>query len=335
MKTFKQKFYTFAQNQNMSSNKYKFNPETLEFEYKGISKKRKMLVSGLSVFIGSFFIFLIIFIVFSFIYEARNKREVENEYNVLQEQYQALLERKSKNDQYLKELIDKDKAIYQAVFKTEPDNSMFDIKNPYLKFSGKDMKTIHRENKTRIEKNNEILHNQKGRVDKIIAALKDIAPDELRSIPAIQPIYNEDLEFPVYGFGNKIDHVYKSLVFHPGIDIAAPEGTKVFATADGKVVKAGQVRGYGNRIIIDHGNGYKTLYAHLDKIFMYQGRKVKRGDKIGTVGLSGKSIIPHLHYEVIYNKKQINPVNYFFLDLSPDQYFEISSKASKSGLSLD
>lgn len=319
----------------MSSNKYKFNPETLEFEYKGVSKKKKFLLSGLSVFIGSIFIFLFIFIVFSFVFEAKNKRAAENEYSVLYDQYLVLLERKKKNDQYLQELIEKDKAIYQAVFKTQPDNSMFDLKNPYSKFTGKDIKTIFRENESRMNIHKTVLNNKRKRLQSIIQLLQNKNADYLRSIPAIQPIYNLDLEYPVYGYGNKIDHVYKSLSFHPGIDFAAPEGTKVFATADGKVIKSGQVRAYGKRIIIDHGNGYKTLYAHLDQINVYEGKKVKRGDKIGTVGLTGKTIIPHLHYEVMYKNKHINPVNYFFLDLSPQAYFRVHAMASKSGLSLD
>jgi len=145
----------------MSSNKYKFNPETLEFEYKGISKKMKFLISALSVFIGSIFIFLFIFIIFSFIYEAQNKRASESEYKILQNQYLVLLERKQKNDQYLQELVEKDKAIYQAVFKTMPDNSMFDVRNPYTKFSGKDIKTIYNENTFRIDEGNQIIKEHK------------------------------------------------------------------------------------------------------------------------------------------------------------------------------
>lgn len=319
----------------MSENKYKFNPNTLEFEHKGRSKGEKMLISGLSIFIGSVFMSLLIFIIFSFIYEARNKRESENEFKILQYQYLVLLERKEQNDKYLEELIEKDKVIYQAVFKTIPDNSIFDIKNPFAKFSDKDIKTIFDENSLRISGSEKVLLNHKKQYSEIIKMLKEKDPEDLKAIPAIQPIFNDNLKFPVYGFGEKIDHVYKSLVFHPGIDYAAPESTPVFATADGKVEKAGRVRGHGNRIIINHGNGYKTFYAHLDKIKVFQGKKIKRGDKIATVGLTGKSLIPHLHYEVNYNGKPVNPVNYFFLDLNPEKFFEIYKMASKSGLSLD
>jgi len=319
----------------MAENKFKFNPKTLEFEHKGRSKSQKMFISGLSIFIGSIFISLLFFIIFSLIYNVKNSRAIENEFKILQEQYKVLLERKVQNDKYLEELIEKDKVIYQAVFKTIPDNSIFDITNPYAKYSNKDLKDIFNENALRISGYEDLIIYHKEQYLKIINMLKEKDPDYLRSIPAIQPIYNDNLKFPVYGFGEKIDHVYKSLVFHPGIDYAAPEGTLVFATANGKIEKAGRIRGLGNRIIIDHGNGYKTLYAHLDEIKVFQGKKIKRGDKIATVGLTGKSLIPHLHYEVNYNGKPVNPVNYFFLDLDPDKFIEISKIASKSGLSLD
>ena len=319
----------------MSENKYKFNPNTLEFENKGHTKGKKMFISGISTFIGGVFIFLLIFITFSFINEAKNKRESDNEYRALQKQYLVLSERKEQNDKYLKELVEKDKAIYQAVFKTKPDNSIFDIKNPFAKFSDKDLKTIFEENSTRISDYEGILLKHKNKYSEIIKILKEKDPEDLKTIPAIQPIFNDNLQFPVYGFGEKIDHVYRSLVFHPGIDFAAPEGTLVFATADGKVEKSGTVRGLGKRIIINHGNGYKTLYAHLDVIKVFKGNKIKRGDKIATVGSTGKSLIPHLHYEIKYNGKPVNPVNYFFLDLDPDKFFEINRMASKSGVSLD
>ena len=319
----------------MPDNKYKFNPNTLEFEHKGRSKVEKMLVSGISISIGGVFIFLLIFIIFSFIYDAKNKRESDNEYKILNEQYQVLSERKSQNDKYLEELIEKDKAIYLAVFKTMPDNSVFDKKNPFAKFSDKDLRTIFNENSLRISGSEKVLQNHKKQYSEIIKILKKKESKNLKAIPAIQPIFNNNLKYPVYGFGNKIDQVYKSLVFHPGIDYAAPEGTVVFATANGKVKKAGRVRGHGNRIIIDHGNGYKTLYAHLDDINVFQGKKVERGDKIATVGLTGKALIPHLHYEVIYKGKPVNPINYFFLDLNPDKFFKINEMASKSGISLD
>jgi murein DD-endopeptidase MepM/ murein hydrolase activator NlpD len=319
----------------MPDSNYKFNPETLQFERKELTKTQKLLLSGLSIFIGSVFIFLVILITYALIYEAGNKKKNEGEYALLEEQYNILLERKRKNDLFLSELIEKDKKIYQAVFKTSPDNSVFDIQNPFAKFSDRDIKTIYNENKTRLLNTKEVVDGHKNLYADIIKLVGSKDDEFLRSIPSIQPIYNKNIKYPVYGFGEKIDHVYKALVFHPGVDFAAPEGTKVFATAKGKVVKAGRLRGLGNRIVIDHENGYKTLYAHLDEINVYVGKVVDRGDKIGTIGLTGKTLIPHLHYEVEYNGKQVNPINYFFTDLNPEEHEKIIQQSARSGLSLD
>ncbi len=157
----------------------------------------------------------------------------------------------------------------------------------------------------------------------------------MQQIPAIQPIYNNNLNYHVSGFGKKIDQLYKSPIFHSGIDYAAPEGTKVYATADGVVILAANQRRYGNQIIIKHNSDYQTRFAHLSEISVNSGQRIKRGDVIGLVGNTGKSLIPHLHYEVIYRGKPVNPVNYFFLDLFPEDYIKIKYLANKTGLSLD
>jgi len=319
----------------MAENKYNFNPETLDFEDKAMTKSKRLLISGISIFIGAIFIFIIIFIIFSYYFEARNSKQTQEEYKVLEDQYINLLDRKKQNDDYLKELVEKDKKIYQAVFKSEPDNSVFERKNPYTKFSGVEVSEIIKDNNERLSSFEKKTQQQKEEYKKILEIINSSEADKLTNIPAIQPIFNNNLKFPVYGFGERIDQVYKSLVFHPGIDYAAPEGTIVFSTADGTIEKAGTKRGSGKRIIINHGNGYKTIYAHLGKIIVNKGEKVKRGDKIGSIGMTGKTLIPHLHYEIHYKDKPINPVNYFFLDLSPDKYYQIRLLSAKSGLSLD
>jgi murein DD-endopeptidase MepM/ murein hydrolase activator NlpD len=212
---------------------------------------------------------------------------------------------------------------------------MFEMQNPYIKFSSVSGKTIVNVNNKRIEELFDLIYKNRVIFEKIKAILKSGRHKDLKYIPSIQPVYNRNLQYPVYGFGNKIDHVYKSLAFHPGVDYAAPEGTRVFATADGIVENSGMVRGQGQRILVNHGNGYKTLYAHLDNIFVFNGKKLKRGDVIATVGMTGKSVIPHLHYEVLFNSKPVNPVNYFFMDLSPIDFYKIETESARSGLSLD
>ncbi len=316
----------------MTDGKYKYNPETLEFESSDRTKKQKLLINLLSIFVGAVIIAITIFFIYVLFFDINIKKQKARENKILTEQYNLLLERKKQNDKYLKELIKKDEIIYQSVFKSLPDNSIFENKNPYTKFSRTDTKSIIDTNKIRIKRNFKIAENTKKEYDYLT---KLIQKEDIDNVPAIQPVFNPFLKYPVYGFGKRIDQVYKSLVFHPGIDFAVPEGTAVFSAANGKVIKSGRKRGLGKRVVIDHQNGYKTIYAHLDKIFVKTGYKVKRGEKIGTAGMTGKTLIPHLHYEIQYNNKPVNPVHYFFLDLSPEKYTKIMTDSERSGLSLD
>ena len=149
------------------------------------------------------------------------------------------------------------------------------------------------------------------------------------SIPAIQPVSNKELTALSSGFGMRFDPFYRVIVMHTGIDFAAPEGSPVYATADGEVLSADTVvYGYGNMITIDHGHGYKTRYAHLRDFNVTPGMKVKRGACIAFVGNTGLSTASHLHYEVMLEGTQINPVQYFFKDLNPDEYHKITQLAS-------
>jgi murein DD-endopeptidase MepM/ murein hydrolase activator NlpD len=158
----------------------------------------------------------------------------------------------------------------------------------------------------------------------------------LPHIPAIQPIENRDLTLVASGFGYRIHPIYKIRKMHTGIDFSAPVGTPVYATADGVVeTSARSGRGLGNRIVIDHGFGYKTLYAYMDELRVRRGTRVRRGDVIGTVGDTGLSVAPHLHYEVHLHGEPVNPINYFFLELTPLEYDRLILTSLKSGQSFD
>jgi murein DD-endopeptidase MepM/ murein hydrolase activator NlpD len=155
------------------------------------------------------------------------------------------------------------------------------------------------------------------------------------SIPAIMPINQKDLAHAVTsGFGWRTHPVYKTQEFHPGMDFSAEQGTPIYATGDGVIDRADNLaQGYGNHVVIDHGFGYKTLYGHMSKIATRAGQKIVRGQLIGYVGSTGLSTGPHIHYEVIRNGEKVNPINYYYNDLSPEQYailVELSTKASQS-----
>jgi murein DD-endopeptidase MepM/ murein hydrolase activator NlpD len=158
----------------------------------------------------------------------------------------------------------------------------------------------------------------------------------LASTPAIQPVANADLKRVASGFGNRVDPVYKTIKFHAGLDFTAPQGTPIYATAEGRVTTAGNSgNGFGNHVVVDHGFGYETLYGHMVRVKARMGQLVKRGEVIGWVGSTGKSTGPHLHYEVHKGGKPIDPIYFFYNDLSPEQYQQILKLAQSSNQSFD
>ena len=158
----------------------------------------------------------------------------------------------------------------------------------------------------------------------------------LASTPAIQPVSNKELNRIASGFGYRIDPVYKTIKMHAGLDFAAPQGTPIYATANGRVKTAGYSSGgYGNHVVIDHGYGYETLYGHMVRTKARAGQQVTRGEIIGYVGTTGKSTGPHCHYEVHKNGNKIDPIYFFYNDLSPQQFDELLKRAQASNQSFD
>jgi murein DD-endopeptidase MepM/ murein hydrolase activator NlpD len=158
----------------------------------------------------------------------------------------------------------------------------------------------------------------------------------LAATPAIQPVSNKDLNRLASGFGYRIDPVYKTTKFHAGLDFAAPQGSPVYATADGVVEVAGNLgNGFGNHVVINHGFSYETLYGHMVRVKARVGQKIRRGEVIGWVGSTGKSTGPHLHYEVHKNGREINPVYFFYNDLTPEQFDRLLKIAAAGNQSFD
>ena len=181
---------------------------------------------------------------------------------------------------------------------------------------------------------NRQLYIQSKSFDEVVELFK--GQDEmLQSIPAIQPVANKDLKRTASGYGMRIDPIYKTAKFHAGMDFSANTGTPVYATGNGRVKKAGWQSGYGKIVIVDHGFGYETWYAHLNKYNVRVGQKVIRGEVIGEVGNTGKSTGPHLHYEVHLKGKVMNPVNYYFMDLSAEEYDKMIELAANQGKVFD
>lgn len=178
------------------------------------------------------------------------------------------------------------------------------------------------------------LYIQSRSFDDVVEMCKN-HDEMLRCIPAIQPISNKDLRKTASGYGTRIDPIYGTTRFHAGMDFSAHPGTDVYATGDGTVVKMGWETGYGNLIIVDHGFGYQTWYAHLQGFRTKLGKRVVRGEVIGAVGSTGKSTGPHLHYEVHVKGQVVNPVNYYFMDLSAEDYDRMIQIAANHGKMMD
>ena len=225
----------------------------------------------------------------------------------------------------LDDIESRDDNIYRVIFEAEPiaeniRKAGFGGINRYKKLEGFKSSELMKESSNKMDKILKQLYIQSKSFDEVMdMAMKK--KEMLASIPAIQPVSNKDLKRMASGYGYRIDPHYKTRAFHAGMDFTAPRGTPIYATGDGVVTRADRkAKGYGNHVRIDHGYGYVTLYAHMYKIKVRPGQKVKRGDIIGLVGNTGKSVGPHCHYEVRKNGKPLNPVHFYFNDLTPEQY---------------
>lgn len=323
----------------MPNKNYKFNKKSLQFEIVKVSLKTRILKFLSILASGMVFAAVVIFLAFTFI-DSPKEKMLKREIAQYDLQYKLLNERLDKYDAVLTDLADRDDNIYRVIFEAEPYPS--EVRK--AGFGGAD-----RYNKLEGYKNSDIIIETTKRLDKIQSQLVvqsksfdevyDMAVNKakmLACIPAIQPVANKDLKRLSSYYGYRTDPIYKVRKFHPGIDFSAPTGTEIYATGDGVVTKIIRSRsGYGNRLVIDHGFGYETMYAHLHDFKVRKGEKVKRGQLIASVGNTGKSTAPHLHYEIYKDGKRVNPIYYFFNDLTPEEYDKVLELSTRPTQSLD
>lgn len=264
---------------------------------------------------------------------------LEKEHALLKQQYQMLNARLDEALEVLEDIGQRDDNMYRIILQGDPigdvaRNQMARNHQRYdslLQLSDAALVVTVAQKMDLVERQ---LHRQSKSFDELVELCRS-QEDRLRHIPAIQPVSDKNLKYMASGYGWRVDPVYHIRKFHEGMDFSAEKGTQVFATGDGKVIQAGYNKGYGLSIMIDHGYGYTTRYAHLSKKFVNKGQNVKRGDKIGEVGSTGKSTGPHLHYEVHLRDVVQNPANYYFLDLTPEQYEELIEKSENVGQVMD
>ena len=318
----------------MAKIKYYYDTKTLSYkriELNAFDKFKRFL----SYVVASIFTGLIMVIVFFQFFDSPKEKKLKSEIENLVVQYDILSKKMMQIDLVLDDIQQRDDNIYRVIFEADPIPSSirkagFGGVNRYKDIRNFSNSELVVEITKKADKLSKQLYIQSKSFDEVIDLAKNKA-DMLASIPAIQPIANKDLGRVASGYGYRIHPIYKTRKLHTGMDFTAPQGTPIYATGDGKIAKVRRSRkGYGNHVIIDHGYGYQTLYAHMTKYIAYRGQKVKRGEIIGYVGSTGTSVAPHLHYEVMKNKRKINPVNYYYNDLSPEEYEKISSQNNQS-----
>jgi len=290
-----------------------------------------------SYVIAIIFTAFILNILFILLFDSPRERMMRSENMELQRQYQILQDRKATVDTVFKEIYRTDENIFRLIFETEPSESNIAAYqlNSYASLMSYTDEEIVMATANRIDSLLDKTRNEQLDYDILRIKSEDKA-EMLTHIPSVQPIENEDLTRTASGYGYRMHPIYKILKFHEGMDYTAPVGTPVYATADGTIEQATRSgRGSGNTIIIDHGYGLSTVYAHLDEIRTYRGRSVQRGEIIGTVGNSGLSSGPHLHYEVRINNEPVNPVNFYFMELTPEEYNQMITLSKNSGQSFD
>lgn len=318
----------------MPKSRYRFNPETLHYEKIELSTKERIVQALPRIFAVMIITSFIIFLLSDFI-DTPQEMRLKNENDQLKIHYEMLSKRMNQAERALDDIQRRDENIYRIIFESEP--FAYD-RTPGTggidKYKNIDLNLIA-ETSEKLDDLSLRMVAQSKSYDQVIELARR-KKKFLKSVPGISPISDRNLKHFASGFGYRIHPIYKTRKMHTGIDLSAPRGTAVYATGDGKVVKAGKsTGGYGNVIIIDHGFGYKSLYAHLYKVEVQKGQEIKRGERIGAVGSTGRSIAPHLHYEVRFHDKPVDPVNYYFNDLTPEEYEQMINISLNSGQSFD
>jgi murein DD-endopeptidase MepM/ murein hydrolase activator NlpD len=323
----------------MAKVKYYYDSDTLS--YQKIKRKKGQKFKGFLLTILAAFIFMILgFVVFTPVFESPKEKELKRELEFVKLNEELHNKKIIQLDKNLKELQDRDNNIYRLYFEVNPipeeqRKAGFGGVNRYKALEGFDNSEMIID----VTKNMDILSKQLYVQSKSLDEIVKLAENKemlLAAIPAIQPVKKEDLTRMASGFGWRTDPFTKARKRHWGMDFTAPRGTPIYATGDGVVTRVDQgAAGYGKHIRIDHGYGYVTLYAHLSKYNVRRRQKVKRGDLIGFVGNTGRSQAPHVHYEIIKNNSKINPINFYYGNLSPEEFEAMQKAAQIEGQSLD
>ncbi|MBL7741241.1 MAG: M23 family metallopeptidase [Chitinophagaceae bacterium] len=323
----------------MKKIKYYYNTNTLRYEKLETPLRIKILrIFGFlaAAFVTAMFIS---FIAFRFV-GSPNERLLGMQNELLKDNYRTLRDKVQDMEQKMAELEKRDNDVYRSIFEANPIPDSARAKDleeqieiaTIEKMKDKELVTSIVTTLNSLGSRITIQKQSYGEIDKLLNNKEKL----LAHTPAIQPVSNKDLKRIASGFGHRIDPIYKTVKMHAGLDFTAPQGTPIYATADGTVNISGNAgNGYGNHVVINHGYGYETLYGHMVRVKARAGQVVKRGEVIGWVGSTGKSTGPHCHYEVHKYNQRIDPVYFFYNDLSPEQFDMLLKQAAASNQSLD
>jgi murein DD-endopeptidase MepM/ murein hydrolase activator NlpD len=323
----------------MKKIKYFFNTHTLRFEKIEVPLKVRLLqtIGFILASIGVGVLFVAI--LFQYI-DSPKERLLRQQNTAYKESYAVLQERMKQLELQMVELEQRDNEVYRSIFEATPIPDSARVKEMLAKNEIRLIQSLS---------NTELIENMRNQLNNLslrmsfqsqsfveVTTMVKNKEKLLRAIPAIQPISNKNMKRVASGFGYRIDPLYKDFRLHAGLDFSAPTGTPIYATSDGVVQQAGfSTDGYGNKVVINHGYGFQTLYAHMVRVKAKPGQSVKRGEVIGYVGSTGKSTGSHLHYEVIKRGAKVDPVYYFFNDLTPAQFDRLLKEAAANKQSLD
>ena len=322
----------------MAKVKYQYNPDTLSYSKilpkKGAFLKNLILVL-LAILLTGFFGFMVLSNIIESPKVKVQKRELEN----MKLNYELLFKRATQHADRLEELEGRDNTIYRQFFEATPVSDEvrkagFGGVNRYQALEGFDNSKMIMDLTKQMDVLSKRIVVQSKSLDEIVKMAEN-KEEMLASIPAIQPVKKEELTRMASGYGMRMHPILKIRKMHEGMDFTAKPGTPIYASGNGVVTRANRSPSFGNVVYISHGYGYKTVYAHMKTIATRKGKKVKRGDIIGYVGSTGRSVSPHLHYEVHKNGRPVNPIYYYYGNLSPEEFVAMQKAADQDGQSLD
>jgi murein DD-endopeptidase MepM/ murein hydrolase activator NlpD len=327
-----------ANNRNKRQRHYRINPETLQLERIEHGIRYWLRRSG-GYIIGGICIGILFFYIFLYFFPSPREASLMQYNKNLTAQLRLMDQKVDQMQLVMSDMAQRDDNLYRAILGAEPI--------PLTARMGATQQISYYDSLAHMT-NDQLVADVQRKIDILEKELYvqarsyeevlELAKNQevrMENIPAIQPVLNKDLKRMASGYGWRVDPVYHVRRFHEGMDFSAPIGTDIFATGNGVITFVGWKQGYGNTIEVDHSFGYKTRYAHCSKLIARVGQKVKRGDVIALVGNTGKSMGPHLHYEVHYQGRPIDPRNFYFYDLSPEDYDKMVQLSSNMGNMLD